>query len=113
MQLIIRRISIYSLLFFLLIASASCKKELAKINENPNAAENPQPDFLLTSAEKNAADVYWGGASNFGSSELIVQHWAMIQYTDVDRYIYNSNSFSALWSTLYANTITDLNVICN
>jgi hypothetical protein len=111
MQTINRNIFIYTALFFLLLTAASCKKELAKINENPNAAENPQPDFLLTSVEKNAADVYWGEASNFGSSELIVQHWAKIQYTDPDRYVYNSNSFTTLWSTLYANTITDLNVI--
>ena len=111
MQIINRYISLSAVVVLLLTGFASCKKQLSEINENPNAAENPQPDFLLTSVEKNSADVYWGEASNFGASELIVQHWAKIQYTDVDRYIYNSNSFTTLWSTLYSNTITDLNVI--
>ena len=31
----------------LLLGTASCKKELANINKNPNATENPQPDYLL------------------------------------------------------------------
>jgi len=91
-----------------LLAATSCKKELVRINKNPNAVENPQPDYLLGSAEKNGADVYWGQSSNFASSELITQQWAMIQYTDPDRYIFNANSFSTLWTTIYSSTLTDL-----
>lgn len=93
------------------VGQSACTKELTDINKNPNAVEIPQPDYLLTSVEKNAADVYWGGESNFGSSQLIIQQWAKIQYTDADRYIYNGNSFTTLWSTLYANTLTDLKVL--
>lgn len=95
----------------LILGTNACKKELVRINKNPNAVENPQPDYLLSGAEKTGADVYWGGSSNFGSSQLITQQWALIQYTDPDRYIFNGNSFSTLWTTLYANTLTDLNVM--
>jgi len=89
----------------------SCKKELAGINKNPNASEDPQPDYLLTAAVKLTADTYWGVDNNLNSSLLFVQHWAKIQYTDPDRYILNNSSFTTLWNTLYAQSITDLNKV--
>jgi hypothetical protein len=90
---------------------ASCKKELANVNKNPNATENPQPDYLLTAAEKLTSDAYWGVDNNMNSSLLFVQHWAKIQYTDPDRYILNNGSFVTLWNTLYGQSITDLNKV--
>jgi hypothetical protein len=95
----------------LLVAFASCKKDLADINKNPNAAENPQANYLLTAAEKVSADAYWGSDNNFNSSLLFVQHWAKIQYTDPDRYIFTNSSFTSLWNTLYGQSITNLNTI--
>jgi hypothetical protein len=89
----------------------SCKKELAGINKNPNASENPQPDYLLTAAEKLTSDAYWGVDNNMNSSLLFIQHWAKIQYTDPDRYIENNSSFVTLWNTLYGQSITDLNKV--
>jgi len=102
---------IYILLISLSLGVVSCKKELAGINKNPNASENPQPDYLLTAAEKLTADAYWGVDNNMNSSLLFVQHWAKIQYTDTDRYIENNSSFTTLWKTLYGQSITDLNKI--
>jgi hypothetical protein len=93
----------------LLLGTVSCKKELANINKNPNATENPQPDYLLTAAEKLTADAYWGVDNNLNSSLLFIQHWAKIQYTDPDRYIFNNSSFTSLWKALYSQSITDLN----
>ena len=81
----------YILAVFAFVA-ASCNKELDSININPNATENAQPDYLLTGAIKNTADAYWGTANNMNSSLLFVQHWAKIQYTEEDRFIY-SNSY--------------------
>jgi len=100
-----------SLLFLALFAAASCKKDLADINKNPNAAENPQPSYLLTAAQKISSDAYWGADNNFNSSLLIVQHWAKIQYTDPDRYIFSNSSFTSLWNTAYSQSIADLNAI--
>jgi hypothetical protein len=102
---------IYILLIGLSLGAASCKKELAGINKNPNASENPQPDYLLTAAEKLTADAYWGVDNNMNASLLFVQHWAKIQYTDPDRYIENNSSFTSLWNTLYGQSITDLNKV--
>lgn len=97
----------------LLLAVSSCKKELAGVNKNPNATENPQPDYLLTAAVKLTADAYWGSDNNMGSSLLFIQHWAKIQYTDPDRYILNNGSFVSLWKTLYSQSITDINASIN
>ncbi|AXY77907.1 SusD/RagB family nutrient-binding outer membrane lipoprotein [Paraflavitalea soli] len=93
------------------LATISCKKDLAEINKNPNAAENPQPDYLLTATEKITSDLYWGDANNFNSTLLIIQHWAKIQYTEPDRYIFSNSSFTSLWGTGYAQSITNLNTI--
>ncbi|MFW0715782.1 SusD/RagB family nutrient-binding outer membrane lipoprotein [Pedobacter sp. N23S346] len=91
--------------------SASCRKELDDVNINPNATENAQPDYLLTAAIKNTADAYWGTTNNMNSSLLFVQQWAKVQYTEEDRFIYSNSSFTSLWSTLYATSITGLNKV--
>lgn len=74
----------------LLITAASCKKDLTDTNIDPNNSQNAQPEFLLTAAIKNTSDTYWGTTNNMNSSLLFVQHWAKIQYTDPDRYIFTA-----------------------
>lgn len=106
------RINIQSVAFAgLMMLAVSCKKDLVEINKNPNAAENPQPDYLLTAAQKITSDLYWGADNNFNSTLLIIQHWAKIQYTEPDRYIFSNSSFTSLWNTGYAQSITNLNTI--
>ena len=105
-----KKYSIYILLGLSLF-TVSCKKDLEKINKNPNAAENAQPDYLLTAAIKNTADSYWGTTNTMNSSLLFVQHWAKIQYTEEDRYIFSNSSFQDLWNTGYSRSITNLNRI--
>jgi len=95
----------------LLLTATSCKKDLADINKNPNAAQDPQPDYLLTSSQKISSDLYWGADNNFNSSLLVIQHWAKIQYTEPDRYIFSNSSFTSLWNTGFATSITNLNTI--
>lgn len=104
-----------NIIFYLLAALAftisSCVKELDKVNVNPNATQIAQPDYLLTAAIKTTSDTYWGVSNNLNSSLLFVQHWAKIQYTEEDRYIFSNSSFSSLWSTGYSQSITGLNKI--
>ncbi len=98
------------ILFSAILATSftSCKKELADINKNPNEAENPLPDYLLTGAIKSTTDAYWG-TNNINSSLLFVQHWAKIQYTDPDRYIFSNTDLQDLWNSGYTKGITNLN----
>ncbi|MET0299736.1 MAG: SusD/RagB family nutrient-binding outer membrane lipoprotein, partial [Flavitalea sp.] len=90
---------------------SSCTKDLAEINKNPNASEEAQPDYLLTAASKAASDTYWGTANNMDATLLFVQHWAKIQYTDPDRYIYTNTAFQELWTVSYSKVIVNLNQI--
>ncbi|MFC0512859.1 SusD/RagB family nutrient-binding outer membrane lipoprotein [Mucilaginibacter angelicae] len=94
-----------------LLSVTSCKKELLRINQNPNGSQAAQPDYLLTAATKATADTYWGVANNMDASLLFVQYWSKIQYTDPDRYIYASSAFEELWSTGYSKSIVNLNQI--
>lgn len=100
-----------SFIAILLFSNISCKKELEKANQNPNAAETAQPDYLLTAAIKTTADSYWGTSNNMNSSLLFVQYWSKIQYTDPDRYIFSNNDFRDLWTTAYSKSIVNLNEI--
>jgi hypothetical protein len=101
----------YLLFFGLIVFSiTSCTKELERINKDPNAAQTAQPDYLLTAATKTAVDVYWGITRSSNPSSLFVQQWAMIQYTDPDRYIFSNNDFQGLWTTGYSS-IEDLNLV--
>ncbi|XHR92830.1 SusD/RagB family nutrient-binding outer membrane lipoprotein [Mucilaginibacter sp. UC70_90] len=94
-----------------LLSVTSCKKDLLKINQNPNGSQTAQPDYLLTAATKATSDTYWGVANNMDASLLFVQYWSKIQYTDPDRYIYASSAFEELWSTGYSKSIVNLNQI--
>ena len=93
------------------LATTSCDSELADINKNPNATENPQPAYLLSAIEYHAANLYWGDATNYNSTLLWVQHWAKIQYTEPDCYNVTNTSFTSTWNTAYASLLTDINTI--
>ena len=101
------------LIFFglLLFSITSCKKELEKINKDPNAAQTAQPDYLLTAATKTAVDEYWGITRGSNPSSLFVQQWAMIQYTDPDRYIFSNNDFQELWTVGYSSIVDFAQII--
>lgn len=95
----------------LVLSAVSCKKDLVKINQNPNASQNAQPNYLLTAATKTTADTYWGVNNTMESSLLFVQYWAKIQYTDPDRYIYSNSAFQELWTVGYSKSIVNLNQV--
>ena len=103
-----------SILATLLAAATllSCES-LDEINVNPNATELPNPAYLLTGIEKNGADLYWGSSLGYGGTLLFVQHWAAIQYTDIDRYSFTNSAsiVTSPWNTAYTTLVTNLNVI--
>lgn len=103
---------IFSILAFItLVTFVSCSKDLDEANQNPNATENAQPDYLLTGAIKNVVDAYWGTTNNMSGGLLFAQQWAKIQYTEEDRFVFSNSSFTSLWNTAYSQGITSLNEI--
>jgi hypothetical protein len=102
-----------SLTTVVVVLFAACSESLDDINVNPNATEIPNPAYLLTGVQKNGADLYWGNAADYGGVLLFVQHWAAIQYADVDRYEFTNATdiVTAPWNTGYTTLITNLNAI--
>lgn len=94
-----------------LLSAISCNDELADINKNPNATENPQPSYLLSATEYHSADWYWGSTASYNSTLLWVQHWAKIQYTEPDCYNVENSDYVSVWNTGYATLISNLNAI--
>ena len=90
---------------------ASCDETLSDINKNPNATEDPEPAYLLTSTEYQSAQAYWGSAASYNSTLLWVQQWAKIQYTEPDCYDVDNTDFTSTWNTFYATIISNLNAI--
>jgi hypothetical protein len=90
---------------------SSCSKQLERINRNPNEAQTPQPDYLLTNGIKANVDTYWGTDASMETTLLYVQYWAKIQYTDPDRYIPASTSIQAVWSNFYAQGVQDFTTL--
>ena len=79
------------------IMGMSCKKGLSDANQNPNAPENIDPQFLLSNVlyqtAKNNAEEGWKNAN------LLAQHTSNIEFFPIDRYDVGSNT--ELWNALY------------
>ncbi|MCE7065904.1 SusD/RagB family nutrient-binding outer membrane lipoprotein [Dyadobacter sp. CY326] len=106
-NIIVKGIAIASLSVFL----AGCQDELEEVNENPNEAISAQPDYLLANAIKSNADVILGSDASMETTTLFVQHWAKIQYTDVDKYTVSIANIQNIWTNLYSQGLTDFTEI--
>lgn len=86
---------------------SGCKKELERINRNPNEAQSAEPDYLLSNGIKANVDTYWGPDASMETSLLYVQYWSKIQYTDPDKYIPAATSIQTIWNNFYAQGVQD------
>ncbi|MES2520395.1 MAG: SusD/RagB family nutrient-binding outer membrane lipoprotein [Bacteroidota bacterium] len=85
----------------------ACQSELEKINKNPNESTTAQPDYILANAIKSNADLLQGSDASMETTTLFVQHWAKIQYTDVDKYVVNPTNVQNIWTNLYSQGLND------
>jgi hypothetical protein len=95
-------------ILFVAYLLASCVDNLEEININPNAAQIPQPDYLLSNAIKSSVNTYWGTTNNLDGTLLFAQHVAKIQYTEIDRYIASNSTFESPWRNFYSQGLRDL-----
>lgn len=91
----------------LAISLTSCQSELETINKNPNEAIIAQPDYILANAIKSNADLLQGSDASMETTTLFIQHWAKIQYTDVDKYIVSPTNVQNIWTNLYSQGLND------
>jgi len=95
-------ISIIAAIF--MVGATGCKKDFLSLEVNPNAPSVSTPQYLLTGAEKVAADIvnadylhYGVWAGFYTSSGNFVPSPALQQYQFTDA------SFNGAWGDLYAN----------
>jgi hypothetical protein len=106
-NIILKGIAIASLSAFIV----GCQDELEEINKNPNEAVSAQPEYLLANSIKSNADVILGSDASMETTTLFVQHWAKIQYTDVDKYTVSLSNIQNIWTNLYSLGLTDFSEI--
>jgi hypothetical protein len=84
---------------------------LTTVNDNPNSPTDAPPGPLFTSAV-NSGVRRWMGGYNFTQTSAVVQHLAMNQYTDEDRYAgLRASATSGNFDGAYANELQDLRQI--
>lgn len=88
------------------LVMGSCKKNLSEINQNPNAPETANPQFLLSNviyqSAKNNAEQAWKNGN------LLAQHTSNIEFFPIDRYDVGTNT--ELWIATY-RLLNDANSI--
>ncbi|RYU79962.1 SusD/RagB family nutrient-binding outer membrane lipoprotein [Hymenobacter persicinus] len=93
----------------LALGLGSCTKEFEAINTNPNNATTANPAYLLTNAERANIFRLFDIPANQDGGELIIQHWAKIQYTTEDQYGFRATSYQSIWDGFYAAGLQDFN----
>lgn len=85
---------------------SACKKNLSEVNQNPNAPETADPQFLLSNVlyqtAKNNAEEGWKAGN------LLSQHTSNIEFFPIDRYDLGTNT--ELWNATY-RLLNDINTI--
>jgi outer membrane lipopolysaccharide assembly protein LptE/RlpB len=94
-----------------IVLLAGCGDSLEDVNKNPNEAINAQPEYLLANSIKSNADLILGSDASMETTTLFVQHWAKIQYTDVDKYTVSIANIQNIWTNLYSQGLTDFATI--
>ncbi|MFD2571202.1 SusD/RagB family nutrient-binding outer membrane lipoprotein [Spirosoma soli] len=96
-----------ALLASVLLGLSACTNEFNEINTNPNNPTVASADLFMPHGIQSAVDVYWGGSLGQDIGNLIPQHWARIQYTDVDQYTTSNDIVSNSWRDLYIEALAD------
>ncbi|KAA9338309.1 SusD/RagB family nutrient-binding outer membrane lipoprotein [Hymenobacter busanensis] len=95
----------------LVLGLASCDKGFEGLNKNPNNPETANPAYVLTNAERQNIFRLFDVPAAQDGSQLIVQHWAKVQYTNEDRYSFRPASYQSIWDGFYSQGLQDFNDI--
>ncbi len=90
---------------------SACTGDFDELNTNPNSASSATADLFLPHGIQSAVDIQSGGSLGMDIGEGFSQHWARIQYTDIDQYTVSSDVYTAGWQGLYIESLADYNRI--
>jgi hypothetical protein len=104
--------TINSFIFRVLLSStllgfSACTGDFDEINTNNNSAATGTADLFLPHGIQSAVDIYWGGSLGMDVGDGFSQHWARIQYTDIDQYTVSADVYTAGWQGLYIESLAD------
>ncbi len=91
----------------LLYSMTACTGEFAEINTNPNTPTTASADLFMPHGIQTAVNAYWGGSLGMDVGDGFSQHWARIQYTDIDQYTVTNDVANTGWQNLYIESIAD------
>lgn len=90
-----------------LCCASGCTDDFDKINTNNNSAATATADLFMPHGIQSAVDLYWGGSLGMDVGDGFSQHWARIQYTDIDQYTVSSDVYTAGWQGFYIESLAD------
>jgi hypothetical protein len=86
---------------------SACTNDFDETNTNPNNPLSGTPELFMPHGIQSLVDIQSGGSLGMDIGEGFSQHWARIQYTDIDQYTVSSDVYSAGWQGLYIESLAD------
>ncbi|GLU56836.1 hypothetical protein Dfri01_62970 [Dyadobacter frigoris] len=107
MKNIISSIRSKTLLAASIVCLSACTGDFDELNTNNNTPSTGTADLFLPHGIQSAVDIQSGGSLGMDIGEGFSQHWARIQYTDIDQYTVSSDVYTAGWQGLYIESLAD------
>jgi hypothetical protein len=92
---------------FVVVGLSGCEVSTA-VNENPNAPEDVQPEYLLPNVLRTATNTFIGVPFSLSVSSVWVQHVASLEYGYTDRYEFESNFSDGRWQSLWTGPLVNV-----
>lgn len=86
---------------------SGCTDDFTAVNTNPNAPTDVGVQYLLPAALVDGVNDLLGTGFDRGTASVWVQHYARLQYGDVDRYEIGGSFSDGWWSGLYTGALVD------
>ncbi|MBO9638937.1 MAG: SusD/RagB family nutrient-binding outer membrane lipoprotein, partial [Siphonobacter aquaeclarae] len=94
-----------------LFLATGCEKNFDAINTNPNDPTVLPPELLMPHGIKLAVNTTWGGSLGQDVGSCWSQHWARIQYTEIDQYNFTTDVQDSPWQAYYIEANADFEKI--
>ncbi|MDR6194253.1 SusD/RagB family nutrient-binding outer membrane lipoprotein [Siphonobacter sp. SORGH_AS_0500] len=94
-----------------LFLASGCEKNFDVINTNPNDPTSLPPELLMPHGIRVGVNTIWGGSLGQDVGSGWSQHWARIQYTEIDQYNFTTDVQDTPWQNLYIEANADFEKI--